>query len=102
MPTRMPNHAVPLRSDQANGRGKRSSWAIAREVSVTIRVQPLRAPMPEITASVAMNFPGQCRGGRCLEGVDERRSVVQELVVRHQAHHRGRHEHVKSGARRGA
>ena len=41
------------------GPGKRSSWAIALEVSVTINVQPFRAPMPDTTASAAMNFPGQ-------------------------------------------
>ena len=30
---------------------------MAREVSVTMSVQPLRAPIPEITAMAAMNFP---------------------------------------------
>jgi hypothetical protein len=46
-----------LRSGQANWRGKRPSWAIARELSVTISVQPLSAPMPETTATAAMNVP---------------------------------------------
>ncbi len=64
VPTRMPNHAVPLRSFQANGRGNMSSWAMARDVSVTMRVQPLRAPMPEITAIAAMNFPAQASWGK--------------------------------------
>ena len=60
----MPNQAVPLRSGQAKGRGNMSSWAIARDVSVTIRVQPLRAPMPETTAMAAMNFPAQASWGK--------------------------------------
>ncbi len=64
VPTTMPNQAVPLRSVQANGRGNMSSWAMARDVSVTIRVQPLRAPMPEITAMAAMNFPAQASWGK--------------------------------------
>src|SRR5665213_3240581 len=55
----MPNHAVPDLLVQANGRGKRSSWAMAREVSVTISVHPLRAPIPETTAMAAMNLPAQ-------------------------------------------
>ena len=63
VPTKMPNHAVPFLSVQANGRGKRSSWAMARDVSVTMRVQPLRAPIPETTATAAMNFPAQLLWG---------------------------------------
>ena len=64
VPTRMPNHAVPLRSAQAKGRGNRSSWAMARDVSVTIRVQPFSAPMPEITAIAGDELagPGLVRG----------------------------------------
>ncbi len=41
-----------------------SSWAMARDVSVTIRVQPLRAPIPEITAMAAMNFPAHASWGK--------------------------------------
>jgi len=55
----MPNQAVPFLSVQANGRGNRSSWAMARDVSVTMRVHPLSAPMPDTTATAAMNFPAQ-------------------------------------------
>jgi hypothetical protein len=32
---------------------------MAREVSVMMRVQPFSAPMPETTATAAMNFPAQ-------------------------------------------
>ncbi len=64
VPTRMPNQAVPRLSVQAKGRGNMSSWATAREVSVTIRVQPLRAPMPETTATAAMNFPAHASWGK--------------------------------------
>ena len=52
----MPNQAVPLRSTQANGLGNRPSCAMALDVSVTMSVQPLRAPIPEMTATAAMNF----------------------------------------------
>ena len=62
----MPNQAVPLRSVQPKGWGKRSSWAIARDVSVTIRVQPFRAPMPDTTATAAMNFPAQALWGKMV------------------------------------
>ena len=59
----MPNHAVPFRSVQAKGLGNMSSWAMARDVSVTMSVQPLSAPMPEMTATAAMNFPAQLLWG---------------------------------------
>src|ERR1022692_4992296 len=66
VPTTMPNQAVPRRSVQANGLGNRSSWAMAREVSVTIKVQPFSAPMPEATATAAMNFPAQALWGNIV------------------------------------
>jgi hypothetical protein len=39
---------------------------MALEVSVTIRVQPLRAPIPEMTAMAAMNFPAHVLWGKML------------------------------------
>ena len=60
----MPNQAVPLRSVQAKGLGNMSSWAMALDVSVTIKVQPLSAPIPEITAMAAMNFPAHASWGK--------------------------------------
>ena len=76
---------------------------MARDVSVTISVQPLRAPMPEMTAMAAMNFPAHALWGKMrLEGVDERRTGVDQRVVGDQAHHRRGHQHVEDGADRGA
>ena len=99
----MPNQAVPLRSAQANGLGNRSSLAMARDVSVTIRVQPLSAPMPEMTATAAMNLPGPGAVGEDrLEGVHERRARVDQGVMGDQADHRRGHQHVEDGAGRGA
>ncbi len=66
VPITMPNQAVPLRSTQANGLGKRSSWAMARDVSVTMSVQPLSAPMPEMTATAAMNLGAQASWGNIV------------------------------------
>ena len=39
---------------------------MAREVSVTISVQPLRAPIPETTATAAMNCPAQASWGKMV------------------------------------
>ena len=55
--TRMPNHAVSLRSVQANGFGNSPSLAAARATSVVTSVQPFSAPMPDTTASAATSFP---------------------------------------------
>ena len=97
VPTRMPNQAVPLRSVQAKGRGNRSSWAMAREVSVTIRVQPLRAPMPETTAMAAMNFPAQALWGNIeSKALTNGDPVLTSVWCGDQPHHR-----PPSRARRG-
>ena len=47
-----------------NGDGKRPSAAMALEVSVTMRVQLSSAPMPEMTASPAMNRPAHAWCGK--------------------------------------
>ena len=57
----MPNQAVSLRSAHANGLGNRPSFATAREVSVTISVHPLSAPIPEMTAIAAIPARARCR-----------------------------------------
>jgi len=43
-----------------------SSWAIARDVSVTISVHPFSAPIPETTAMAAMNFGAHALPGKML------------------------------------
>jgi hypothetical protein len=37
---------------------------MARDVSVMISVQPFRAPMPEMTATAAMNCPAHALWGK--------------------------------------
>jgi len=59
--TTMPNQAVPLRSAHANGRGNRSSWAMARDVFVTINVQPFRALRSARQPPAESAGPGPCR-----------------------------------------
>ena len=99
----VPNQAVPLRSDQAKGRGNMSSCAMARDVSVTMRVQPLRAPMPDITAMAAMNFPAQAFVGKHrLEGIHERRPVPTSVWCETRPMTAGSHQHVEQGTGRSA
>ena len=92
---RVATRGGPLAVGPGKGLGNMSSWAMARDVSVTMRVQPLRAPMPDTTATAAMNFPARVVGEHGVEGVDEGRPGAHEGVVRHQAHHDRRHQHVE-------
>ena len=80
-----------------------SSWAMARDVSVTMSVQPFRAPMPEITAMAAMKRPAQALCGKMdWNALTNGDPGVDQGVVRHQTHDHRRHQHVQHGARRGA
>ena len=70
---------------------------------MTIRVQPLSAPMPGDHGDGGDELPGPGLVGEDrLEGVHERRAGVDQGVVGDQAHHRRGDQHVEDGAERGA
>ena len=75
---------------------------MAREVSVTMRVQLINAPKPETTAIAAMKRPTHALWEHRLVGVDEGGTGLDQRVVRHQPHHRRRHGDVEEGAGPGA
>jgi len=62
----MPNHALSLRSVQANGRGNRPSLAGARDTSAVTSVQPMSAPNPDTAASAATSFPAHALCGKIV------------------------------------
>jgi len=53
---------------------------MAREVSVMIKVQPLRAPMPETTAKAAMVLPAHALAEHAVNRVHERRASTHQRV----------------------
>ena len=102
-PSRCRTRRCPCGRSSANACGNRPSLAAARDTSVVTSVHPFRAPMPETTASAATSLPAQAPWVKIVSNAEhERRGVVDQGVMRDQAHDRGGHRHVQDGAGRGA
>ena len=76
----MPNHRAPFLFRFTKARGNKPWLAAAYGISAVTIVQPLSAPMPEMTAVAATSLPTiHALPNIVWNAADERRAVVDQL-----------------------